>query len=77
MNFLTGISATTWFILAGCGLFSIAVLILHHSTIKNEDNRIIVRTENHLNKIKGIQNAIINSTPNGHAVAVRMRRRVF
>ncbi len=76
-NFLTGISSVTWLILAGCGIISISLIAFHHSTVKNEDNRIIVRTEKHLNKIKGVQNAIINSPANGHTIAVGMRRGVF
>lgn len=72
-----GISLTTWLILAGCALLSIGALAVHHTIIKNEDNRIIIRTGKHLNKIKGVQDEILNSTPDGHAVAVGMRRGVF
>lgn len=77
MGFLTGISSTTWLILGFCALLSGGALYIHHHIVKDEDRRITVRTENHLNKIKGVQNEIINSTPSGHAVAVGMRRNVF
>lgn len=74
---MMGLSITTWLILAGCAALSLGLLAFHHSVVKNEDNRIIVRTEKHLNQIKGAQDEILNSTPSGHAVAVGMRRGVF
>lgn len=77
MGFLTGISTTTWLILGACIAISGGLLVFHHEAVKNEDNRIVIRTDAHLQKIKGVQDEIINNTPSGHAIAVGMRWGLF
>lgn len=76
-GFFRGLSPKTMLIL-GAGVAIVAGLCyFHHETIKNEDARITVATDNHLNKIKGKQDEIRNSGLTGHDIAVRMRAGVF
>lgn len=77
IGFFRGLSPKTLLIL-GAGVAIVAGLwYFHHETIKNEDARITVATDNHLNKIKGKQDEIRNTVLTGHDIAVRMRAGVF
>lgn len=77
LEFLMGLAPHYLIVLgAGTGVV-LGLLYFHHATVKAEDNRIAIRTEKHLNKIKGVQDEILNNAADGHAVAVGMRRGVF
>lgn len=61
-------------LIASASVVIISLLFyFHHVTIKNEDAKIEIKTNEHLIKIKGKQDEIRNSIFSGHSIAVLMR----